>query len=89
MNIDNEMILTDNNGKEVKCKVVANFNLNDKHYIAYTDGTKDEEGKDELYVSGYEENNGEYNLREITSSFEWEQVDKYLDEYLFFEDDEL
>lgn len=83
---NNEMIFTSEDGKDIKCSVISTFTLNGVNYIAYTDGTKADDGKDELYVSKYSLENGTIKLDEITSDYEWKQVDKYLDENLFDED---
>lgn len=84
---ENEMIFTGDDGKDIKCTVIGIFSINDINYIAYTDGTKAEDGKDELYVSKYQLVDGNIKLSEITSDYEWKQIDKYLDENLFDGDD--
>lgn len=86
MELNNEMILVGPDQKEVKCTVVATFDINDKKYIAYTDGTVTDDGE-ELFVSRYEIVDGEFKLQEITDEYEWKKVDDYLDEYLYDEED--
>lgn len=69
------------NGQEVECEIVLTFKdkKNDISYIVYTDGTKDENGIDEIYASRYVLNNGNYELKAIENDYEWDLIDKELD----------
>ena len=82
------MIFTSEDGKNIKCNIIATFELDGTNYIAYTDGTMNN-GEEELYVSKYKLVNEEMKLEEITSEYEWGKVDKYLDDYVLNGDEEL
>ena len=51
-----EFIKIDQNGKEVKCEVIATYHhkANNKNYMIYTDNTYDENNKLRVYYSLYE-----------------------------------
>lgn len=69
------------NGKLVECDIMFTFrdDSNNINYIIYTDGTKDEDGNDELLASRYviEENN--YILKDIENDYEWDLIDNYIE----------
>lgn len=67
-------------GKEVVCYILLTFNnpTNNKNYIVYTDGSKDENGQMEILASAYQINDGNIKLEEITTDDEWNMVDEML-----------
>ena len=67
-------------GKEIVCDIVLTFrdDNNDKNYIIYTDGTKDEDGELEIYASRYKMVEGSFILEEIVNDYEWDLIDNML-----------
>ena len=68
-------------GQEITCKILLTFrdDNNDKNYIIYTDGTKDEDGQLEIYSSRYTLENGNYILDAIETEYEWNLIDNMLE----------
>lgn len=68
------------NGREVVCYILLTFNnpTNNKNYIIYTDGSKDENGQMEILASAYQLEDGNIKLEEITTDYEWNMVDEML-----------
>ena len=77
-----ELILIDENGKEIKCNVIALWHRGSDSYIAYTDGTIADE-KEEIYASKFVSKDGSIELVSIDSDSEWDYVDEYLNENVF------
>jgi len=69
------------NGKEIVCDVVLTFRdeNNNKNYIVYTDGTKDEDGDLEIYASRYLIKDDSYYLEEVENEEEWNLIDNMLE----------
>ena len=67
--------------KEVECEIVFTFRdqNNGINYVVYTDGTLDENNELEIYASRYELQDGEYNLLEIETEYEWDLVDNMIE----------
>lgn len=67
-------------GKEIVCEIVTVFKdeSNNINYIIYTDGTKNESGKLEVYASRYIIRDNNYILQDIEKDYEWDLVDNYL-----------
>lgn len=77
MNFD----ILDQFGKKINCNVVSLFSNeeNKRNYVIYTDGTKNSDGKLEIYASRYKQNpNGSIILEEIEDDEEWDLVDMHL-----------
>ena len=70
------------NGKEIECEILFTFSEKNTNYIVYTDGTKDENDELEIYASRYILNNDQYFLEEIENDYEWDLIDKMIDEKL-------
>ena len=68
------------NGVEIFCTIVKLFSddSNGINYIIYTDGTKDESGKNLLYASRYTIQGKDYVLDSIKSDYEWNFIDNIL-----------
>ena len=78
MNQDNLVIVKD--GQEVTCDVLFSFicNENNRAYVGYTDHSKDETGKENIYVSVYDPSIGFDNLQDIKEAAEWDLVNGIL-----------
>jgi len=73
----NRLILTDENGKKIKCDVVARWKNNKTDYIAYTDGSMDGEELN-IYLSKCINDNGNLKVFDIVDDYEWEEANNYL-----------
>lgn len=81
--------LMDSLGKEVAGEVVAIFN-NPKlghSYVAYTDGSKEDESIEDILVSIYKIDGDKIELEPIEDEAEWNYIDTFLKEEIFMEDD--
>ena len=69
------------NGKEINCEIILTFrdDNNNRNYIVYTDGTRDESGELEIYASRYIISNNNYILQEIENDYEWDLIDNILE----------
>ena len=76
MNNDNFFTAIDENGKETTYKMLYCKNVDDKPIIWYTDGSTDDSGKYNIYISSYEEKNKMYLLDSIDDEVE---LQKYVD----------
>ena len=67
-------------GREIVCYILLTFNnpTNNKNYIVYTDGTKNEDGTMEILASAYQIEDGNIKLGEIATDDEWNMVDEML-----------
>lgn len=77
------------NDVEINCEIVLTFrdDNNDRNYIVYTDGTKDEDGDLEIYASRYIMDNNNFILNDIEYDYEWDLIDNMLDaKYKEFEE---
>lgn len=68
------------NGTEIVCNVVKLLDdeNNGVSYIIYTDGSKDENGRDFLYASRYTIQGNDYILKPIENDYEWNFIDNML-----------
>ena len=73
----------ENNGKEIECDIVCTFKdkTNDRNYIIYTDGTKDDVGDSIIYASRYTEKDNSIILEDIENEYEWNLIDNMLKTY--------
>jgi len=79
-------IVTDENGKEIKCEIIMTFDSDEFHrsYVVYQIAG-DESG--EAFAAAYDPESGdEGKLMQIESEAEWEFVEEVLENYL--EDEE-
>ena len=74
---DEFLTLTDENGKELKYRILNAFIYNNKYYIIYTDDISDENGKLNAYAAIYDPNDDTV-WEELTTDDEWAIVDKIL-----------
>lgn len=78
-----QMILKNEQSQETVCNIVAMWHKSEENYIAYTDGTKDEKGVLELFVSKYRQENGVLTMIPILDEQEWNYIDEYLEQNVF------
>ncbi len=67
----------------VECTVISQFKNEDtgKHYIVYTDGSRNELGKKNLFVASYNpDDDADTALTPVESLEEWEQITDFLSE---------
>ena len=57
----NTMVLRDDNGKEFKVEVYLTYERDNNTYIVYTDNTKDNDGKERVYLGIYDKENSMLN----------------------------
>ena len=79
----NEMILTDKDGNDIKCEVIAQWKKDGNDYIAYTDGSIIE-GELTTFLSKIVGNT----IEDIEDYSEWEDARKFLVENLKDDEDE-
>ena len=67
-------------GQRIKCEIVGLFSdeINNRDYIIYTDGTRNNKGKLEVYASRYTKKNNSLVLSDIEEDSEWDLIDEYL-----------
>lgn len=67
MKMENELVI-EKDGKEVKCELYFSFVSEDtgKGYVAYTDHSKDESGKENVYVFSFDPDSEEKVLSDIS-----------------------
>lgn len=76
----NIIVLRDDNGKDFQVEVYLTYERDNNTYVAYTDNTKDSDGKERVYLGIYDKENSllnpidnkeDYNILEsILSSIE-------------------
>ncbi len=77
---DKEILkLTDDLGNTKEYEILTTFKMqaNNKNYIVYTDNTKDEEGKLNIYAGIFNPDNAT-KLDDIESEEEWNMIEKIL-----------
>ncbi|MBR1416208.1 MAG: DUF1292 domain-containing protein [Bacilli bacterium] len=64
------------NGQTITCDIYFSFVCNETHkgYIAYTDHSLAEDGKENLFVSTYDPSVGTSELGEVTDEKEWDLI---------------
>ena len=80
----NTFTVIDDDGKEVVCNVLFTFDNADesRHYLVYTDGSKDDEDNVRVYASRYDPQHGDkMELLPIETDEEWATIQEIL-EYL-------
>ena len=76
----NTIKVYDEKGNEVICDILFTFDSDEtkKSYIVYTDNTKDENGKIQVYASIYNPKDEKMKLEEIKTDKEWQVIDTIL-----------
>lgn len=74
-------IVIKKDGQDVKCDILFSFvcNENLKGYVGYTDHSKDENGKEIVYVNAYDPDEGMDKLQEIKTAAEWDMVNNLIE----------
>lgn len=77
----NTIKVFDEAGNEVVCDILFTFDNEEtkKSYIAYTDNTKDKEGRVRVYASIYDPKDPTMKLEEIKTDKEWKVIDTILE----------
>ena len=77
----NTIKVYDDAGNEVVCDILFTFDNEEtkKSYIAYTDNTKDKEGRVRVYASTYDPKDPSMKLEEIQTDKEWKVIDTILE----------
>lgn len=79
----NTFTVIDDDGKEVVCNVLFTFDNADesRHYIVYTDDSKDDNGNVQVYASRYDPQHGdEMELLPIETDDEWATIQEILED---------
>ncbi len=74
----NSFTIIDSDGKEKEYTVLFTFEneKTNKNYIAYTDNSKNKDGKIMVHASIYNPNNLEEKFKQINTDEEWEAIHK-------------
>lgn len=79
--MDETFTIQTNDGKQIECTIIDAFYSEEfgKGYVLYVDGTKNENGEENVFASSYDL---EYpdNLMDIESQEEWEMIERALQE---------
>lgn len=78
--INNRFTMMDSRGVETTYDVLFTFESEEtnKNYIAYTDNTRDENGKINVYASTYDPDDEETELKALESEKEWKVIETIL-----------
>lgn len=78
-----EIVILDNEGKELRCDVLFTFEMKEtgKSYVCYTDNSLDEEGNVKVFASIYDPAGEKGNLEAIETEEEWEVIDKMISQF--------
>ena len=76
----NTITVRDEKGNKVVCDILFTFENDEtkKSYIVYTDNTKDDKGKVQVYASIYDPKDENMKLEEIKTEKEWQIIDTIL-----------
>lgn len=68
-------------GNVISCDILFTFSdeINNVSYIVYTDGTKDNEGNNNIYASRYILEEQNYVLKPIENDYEWNLIDNMIE----------
>lgn len=78
-----ELVILNDEGKEIKCEVLFTFKSDEtkKDYIVYTDNTKDEDDNVKVYASIYVSGEEKGKLEAITTEKEWEVIETMIGQF--------
>ena len=79
MNKEKMFIARDENGKEIAFELLYTKNVDGKPIMWYTDGTTDDEGNKNVYVSQYKRDDNTFQIEAIEDA---ESIKKYADIFL-------
>ena len=76
-----KFIVLDENGKQVECEPLFTFESEEtkKHYVVYTDNSKDEAGNVRVFASIYQMNENGGELLPIKTDKEWKVIETILE----------
>ena len=79
--MSNDKLIAEVNGQRMEFDIYFTLVCNEtkKGYIAYTDHSLDEEGKENVHVSTYDPNVGFDTLGEIETQEEWDLINGVID----------
>ena len=79
--MNQDKIVVNINGKNVNCDILFSLVCNEtgKGYVAYTDHTKDESGKENIFVGTYDPTVGSSALGEVSSQEEWDLINSIIE----------
>lgn len=72
------LTFTNEEGKELKCKILFEIEMNDKKYIIYTDDSTDENGQIRAFASYYKPDDDSKELFSINTEKEWNMIEKFM-----------
>ena len=72
----NTIKISNDKGEEVVCDILFTFDNEETHksYVAYTDNTKDENGRVRVYASTYDPKDLSKKLEDIQTEKEWKVI---------------
>lgn len=76
----NTITVRDEKGNKIVCDILFTFDNDEtgKSYIVYTDNTKDDKGKTQVYASIYDPKDKDMKLEEIKTDKEWHVIETIL-----------
>lgn len=76
----NTITVRDEKGNKIVCDILFTFDNDEtgKSYIVYTDNTKDDKGKTQVYASIYNPKDKDMILEEIKTEKEWHIIETIL-----------
>ena len=76
----NTITVRDEKGNRIVCDILFTFDNDEtgKSYIVYTDNTKDDKGKTQVYASIYDPEDKNMKLEEIKTDKEWHVIETIL-----------
>lgn len=84
MDYDSELIAVYNDeALPMECQIISRFKNEEteKSYLVYTDGSRNEEGKKNMFVVSYDPDVAEENqLKPVETYEEWESISGFLEE---------
>lgn len=76
----NTITVRDEKGNKIVCDILFTFDNDEtgKSYIVYTDNTKDDKGKTQVYASIYDPKDKDMKLENIETDKEWQVIETIL-----------
>lgn len=77
---ENSFFVFDEDGRRVNCDILFTFESNEgKQYVVYTERTKDNDGKVQVYANIYDLSGNEMELLPIETEAEWDMLQMILE----------
>lgn len=80
--MEQKIIVTDVNGNDVECSIIAKWSENGNNYLALTKGSQNG-NQEKLLVAKCSVENGKIKLKKITDDAEWVRVNEFLNKTVF------